>query len=88
MENNYLVQAIRKLKPTAEFSFIEEDYSTIKWDVLEGAAPTKNEIDAAIEQIKAENASADATKVAAKEAAQAKLAELGLTTEDLQALGL
>jgi hypothetical protein len=30
----------------------------------------------------------DAARLAAKEAAQAKLAELGLTVEDLQALGL
>ncbi len=43
--NNYLVAAIRKLKPNSEFSFIEDDYSTIKWDVLEGTAPTQAEID-------------------------------------------
>lgn len=85
---NYLVQAIRKLKPTAEFSFQEDDYSTIKWDVLEGNAPTQKEIDAAIEQIKADKIAEAELKAKAKAAAEGKLAALGLTTDDLRALGL
>jgi hypothetical protein len=48
-----------KLKPSAEFSFTDDDYSTVKWDVLEGNAPTQ-EIDVAIEQIKAEDCQAEA----------------------------
>ena len=78
---SYIAKAIKKLKPTAEFSFNNDDYSTIHWDVLEGDAPTKSEIEAAIKQIKADELSAKAT-------AEAKLAELGLTTDDLKALGL
>lgn len=85
---DYLNQAIRKLKPNAEFSCITGDYSTIKWDVLDGDAPTQAEIDAAIEEIKAEEAQAEATKATAKAAAEAKLAALGLTADDLKALGL
>lgn len=85
---NYLTKAIRHLKPSAQFSFTDEDYSTIKWDVLEGDAPTQAEIDAAIEQVKANEAQAIIDKANAKAAAQAKLAALGLTVEDLQALGL
>ena len=85
---DYLNQAIRKLKPTAEFSFSNNDYSTIKWDILEGEAPTQFEISAAIEQIKADEAQAEAEAAAKKAAAEAKLAALGLTAEDLQALGL
>jgi hypothetical protein len=84
----YLVAAIKKLKPSAEFSFTENDYSTIKWDILDGTAPTKSEIDAAIEQIKVEETNAEATAEIAKAAAQAKLAALGLTADDLKALGL
>ncbi len=83
-----LVKAIRKLKPTAEFTFNDLDYSTIKWDVLEGEAPTQNEIDAAIEIIKAEQIAQKAAADTAKEAAQAKLSALGLTADDLKALGL
>jgi hypothetical protein len=83
-----LVKAIKKLKPTAQYSLVENDYSTIKWDVLEGEAPTKAEIDQAIEQVKADEIVEAEAKAKAKKAAQAKLAALGLTVEDLQALGL
>lgn len=88
METSFLVKAIRKLKPNAEFSFIQEDYSTIKWDVLDGDAPTQAEIDAAIAEVKADEANAKTAIQAAKESAQAKLAALGLTSDDLKALGL
>jgi hypothetical protein len=83
-----LSRAIWKLRPDAEFSYTDEDYSTIKWDKLEGNPPTQAEIDAAIEQIKTDETNAEAQAAAAKEAAQAKLAALGLTTDDLKALGL
>jgi len=85
---SYLTKAIKKLKPTAEFSFTENDYSTIKWDILEGDAPTQAEIDAAIEQVKADEIASEAKAKADKETAQAKLAALGLTADDLKALGL
>jgi len=85
---DYLMKAIRKLKPNSEFSYTDDDYSTIKWDVLDGKAPTQKEIDAAIEEVKADEAQAEATKATAKAAAQGKLAALGLTTDDLRALGL
>jgi hypothetical protein len=85
---NYLGEAIKKLKPTAEYSFTDNDYSTIKWDVLDGDAPTQKEIDAAIKEIKADETQAEATKATAKAAAEGKLAALGLTTDDLRALGL
>jgi hypothetical protein len=86
--NDYLAIAIKRLKPTAEFSYDNRDYATIKWDVLEGKAPTQDEIDDAVEQIKADEIAAAKTKATAKAAAQAKLSALGLTVEDLQALGL
>lgn len=85
---NYLFKAIRRLKPDSEFSFIEEDYSTIKWDVLQGDAPSQAEIDAVIQEIKAEEAQAESDKAAKKAAAEAKLTALGLTADDLKALGL
>ena len=84
----YLVKAINKLKPNAEFSFTDDDYLTIKWDVLEGDAPTQEEIDAAIEQVKADEAQAELVKETKKAAAEAKLVALGLDLDDLRALGL
>jgi len=85
---SYLVKAIKKLNPTAEFSFNDDDYNTIVWDNLDGDAPTQKEIDAAIKQIKADEIAEAANKAAAKAAAESKLAALGLTTDDLRALGL
>ena len=85
---SYLAKAIRKLCPNAEFSFIDDDYSTIKWDALEGKAPNQAEIDAAIEEVKADEAQAELDKAAKKATAEAKLAALGLTPDDLNALGL
>ena len=85
---SYLVKAINKLKPNAEFSFTENDYSTIKWAVLDGDAPTQADIDAAIEQVKADEAQAELDKAAKKASAEAKLVALGLDLDDLRALGL
>lgn len=85
---SYLSKAILHLKPTAEFSFTDNDYSTVKWDKITGNAPTQPEIDAAIEIVKTQENNAKAAAAAAKESAQAKLTALGLTIEDLKALGL
>ena len=81
--NSYLGLAIRKLKPSAEFSFNDNDYNTIKWDVLEGEAPTQAEIDAAIEQVKANEAAEDEAKASQK---AALLDRLGLTQEEFNIL--
>ena len=81
--NDYLVQAIKLLKPTAEFSYTNNDYSTIKWDVLEGEAPTKSEIDAAIKQVKAN----EITEAKAKEIAKAAILDrIGLTADELKTI--
>jgi len=81
--DNYLVKAIKKLKPTSEFSIINNDYSTIKWDVLEGKAPTQSQIDAAIEQVKADEIAEAEAKAQAK---AALLERLGLTQEEFNTL--
>jgi hypothetical protein len=44
MDKDYLAIAIQSLKPTAEFTYTANDYSTIQWDILEGVAPTLTEI--------------------------------------------
>ena len=88
MNDEMIVKAIHRLKPTAQFTFTDCDYSTIKWDVLDGDAPTLKEIKDAIKANEADEAQAVIDKANAKTAAQAKLAALGLTVEDLTALGL
>jgi hypothetical protein len=79
MMNDYLVKAIKKLKPHAEFSLTDNDYTTIKWDVLDGDAPTQAEIDAEIVKIKAAEEQDKATKAANK---AALLERLGITAEE------
>jgi len=80
---DYLAKAIFKLRPTAQFSISNNDYSTIKWDVLEGTAPTQAEIDVAIEQVKVEEAQAEVTKAQAK---ADLLARLGITADEARLL--
>ena len=87
-ESIYLSKGIKKLKPESEYVLIEDDYSTIQWIKLEGTAPTQSEIDAAVEQVKADEITQAEAKAQAKAAAEGKLAALGLTTDDLRALGL
>ena len=78
-----LFKAIKFLRPTAEFSFTDDDYSTVKWDVLEGNAPTQSEIDAAILTIKAKELADAETKAAAK---AALLDRLGITADEAKLL--
>ena len=78
-----LSKAIKFLRPTAEFSFTDDDYSTIKWDVLEGDAPTQSEIDAAILTIKAKELADAETKAAAK---ASLLDRLGITADEAKLL--
>jgi len=80
---NNLVKAIRLLKPTAQFSFTDNDYSTIKWDDLEGKAPTQKEIDEALKQIIANQKVEAETKEASK---QAILDRIGLTADELKTI--
>ena len=76
---SYLVKAIQSLRPTAEFSFTDDDYLTIKWDVLDGDAPTQKEIDDEIKRIKAQ----EKIEIKAKaEQRQAILDRLGITADE------
>lgn len=80
---DYLLKAILRLRPNSEFKFIENDYKTIEWFVLEGEAPTQKEIDDAIKAIKAEEANqveTDATRKAAL------LDRLGITEDEAKLL--
>lgn len=80
---DYLSLAIQKLRPGSEYKFIEQDYSSIEWFVLEGDAPTQTEIDAAIELVKQQETETQAKRAAAL----VKLKALGLDEDDLKALG-
>ena len=81
-----LSDAIKSLRPTAEFSYTNDDYSTIKWDILEGDAPTLAQVKAEMKRLSDLEVSAQATKYAAKASAIAKLEALGLTLDEAKAI--
>lgn len=78
-------EAILFIRPNSQFSIKGDELEWLDDNELQ---PTEAEIKAGwIAYQAAQKAEAQA-KVKAKEAAQAKLAALGLTVEDLQAVGL
>lgn len=78
-----LTKAIRLLKPNSEFSYQNNDYSTIKWDVLDGEAPSQKEIDVALKKIEADELALEA-KTAADKAAL--LEKLGINADEAKLL--
>jgi hypothetical protein len=73
--------------PNGGYYIQGDDFSTVFYD--EGVKPlTKAQFDAGFAKADAWKAQKDADAITAKESAQAKLAALGLTTDDLKALGL
>ena len=80
---DYISKAIFNLRPNAEFSYQDEDYSTINWIVLDGDAPTKKEIDDEIKRIKATEISDAKSKETAKAAI---LDRIGLTADELKTI--
>ena len=74
------------LCPEKEWVIYGDDFDSIQW--IKGEPITKAEFEAGFAQYDAWKAEQDAKVAADKEAAQAKLAALGLTADDLKALGL
>ena len=79
----YLEKAILKLRPNSEFRIENNDYATIEWFVLTGKAPSQSEIDAEINQVKADEAQTVIDKATAK---AALLERLGLTDNEAKLL--
>lgn len=82
-KNDLIIKAISNLRPTAEYSFENDDYSTIQWHVLEGEAPTKSELDAEIKKVEESLKSAELDKETAK---TALLDRLGITSDEVKLL--
>jgi hypothetical protein len=79
-------EVLAMLCPNSEWIIRGGDFDSIEW--IKGEHITKEEFEAGFAQYDAWKAEKDAEIVAAKEAAEAKLAALGLTADDLKALGL
>ena len=78
---------LEMLIPNGGWVITADDFNSIRYD--DGVEPiTKAQFEAGFGQYDAWKAEQDIAKATAKAAAQSKLAALGLTVEDLQALGL
>jgi hypothetical protein len=85
--HNQIIEALNNLAPIAEWTLEGDDYSKIVWSSND-TQPTFEQLSAEIAAIPGRKAQAETDAIAAKSAAQAKLAALGLTVDDLAALGL
>ena len=85
MEHIDKVKAIQFIRPNAEFTLIGDD---LEWLDTNTTKPTTKEISDGLIAYKAAKEAEAEAKAQAKAAAEGKLAALGLTTDDLRALGL
>ena len=78
-ESIFLSKAILALRPGSEFTFYDNDYSTIKWIKLDGNPPTQDEINVEVQNQKY---LWDTKKQRKAEQRQALLERLGITDEE------
>ena len=83
-----LAEAINLYNPKAQWTLLGDDYETLDWHSVDIAKPTKAELENLLSQVETVKAQQEAKKAADKASATAKLEALGLTTDDLKALGL
>jgi hypothetical protein len=82
-----MYEVLQMLCPNVEWYVQGQEFDNIDW--LGGKAPiTKSQFEAGFAQVDELKAQQEIAKAEAKTSAQAKLAALGLTVEDLTALGL
>lgn len=79
-------EVLTMLRPNGGWVIYGNDYEGILWRECEPL--TKAEFEAGFDLVDDAKAQAEADKAAAKATAEAKLAALGLTADDLKALGL
>ena len=80
-------EVLQYLRPNGGYVMVGDDYENIVFE--SHCKPfSKAEYEAAFAQVDAAKAQAEAEATAKKAAAEAKLAALGLTGDDLKALGL
>ena len=80
-------EVLQLLCPGVEYIIYGDDYDSINW-YNKPAAITKAQFEAGFAQYDAWKAEQEEAQAAAKLAAEAKLEALGLTPNDLKALGL
>ena len=79
-------EVLSMLCPSTEWVITGDDFNAIQW--IKGEPITKAQFEAGFSQVDAWKTEQEAKAEADKNAAQTKLAALGLTADDLKALGL
>jgi hypothetical protein len=79
-------QAINSLRPEVEWTMNGDDVEGIIWHTPDVEPLTIEEVQAEMQRLEQESIAAEQAKIAAKESAVAKLAALGLTEDEVQAL--
>lgn len=80
-------EILNRKYPGTEWSINGDDYEGLTW-LSDGDAPSKSELDAHWNSVKQELLNEKVAKAEKRQAALLKLEALGLTEEDLKALGL
>jgi hypothetical protein len=81
-------EVLNYLCPNVQWAMSNDDFDTIVWVNVDEAPITKKQYEDGFAQLDAFKAQEMQAKAQAKAAAEGKLAALGLTTDDLRALGL
>jgi len=76
---NELAKALISLRPNKEFTYDNDDISTVRWNDPSVDTPSQAEVDAELARL----AQVELDK---KAAAESKLTALGLTVDDIKAL--
>ena len=85
MISELILDAIKKINPTAECTVHNDDTSRIDW--LNGTTPiSKSDIEAMIQTVEAEIQQEEADKVTKKASGKQKLKDLGLDDDEINAL--
>ena len=85
MEIRYITKAIHALAPNSEWSFNDDDLTTLNW-LSDSTQPTAANILKEAEKQKQLEATEAQAKATARASALAKLAALGLTADEIAAL--
>lgn len=79
-------QAVASLRPNTEWTMNGDDVEGIIWHTPNVEPLTLAEVEEEIERLEQQSANAEAERVAAKESAMQKLAALGLTEAEINAI--
>ena len=81
-----LTKALMSLRPNKEFSWSNDDLSTLVWHSPETTTPTLDELNAEVARLEALKVQEKTNKEAAQASALAKLEALGLSGEEIAAI--